>query len=162
MLPWHQVTMSGLALSSPHVIRCHQSHAASHLTRGRESLKWNSVWNENMIPANNGRQSGCLGFESPWSWCGQYDNTRHGHSITRRYQSEQRSQAQTQCQESYSYSHSRPIASHHQLIQIVPRPRPSLRLDIESGYVIKWSKSFRKSWLGRCELEMFLEKNLLS
>ena len=49
-------------LSSPHVIRCHMSHAASHLTRGRESLKWNSVWNKNMIPAYNGRNLAAWGL----------------------------------------------------------------------------------------------------
>ena len=45
-------------LSSPHVIRC----PMSHLTRGRESSKWNSVWNENMIPAYNGRNLAAWGL----------------------------------------------------------------------------------------------------
>ena len=100
-------------LSSPHVIRC----PMSHLTRGAGIIEMEFCVKWEYDPGLQWPQSGCLGFESLWSWCGQYDNTRHGHSITRRYQSEQRSHAQ--CQASYSYSHSRPIASHHQVIHNV-------------------------------------------
>lgn len=105
-------------LSSPHVIRCHMSHAASHLTRGRESLKWNSVWNENMIPAYNGRNLAAWGLSLlilMWPiW--QYETwTFHHTQISIRATVP----CSAQCQASYSYSHSRPIASHHQVIQNV-------------------------------------------
>ena len=94
---------------------CHtMSHAASWPGPGAGIIEMEFCVKWEYDPGSQWPQSGCLGFESPWSWCGQYDNKRPGHSITRRYQSEQRSHAQTQCQESYSYSHSRPIASHHQ------------------------------------------------
>ena len=114
MLTWHQVTMWGLACHHPmsYDVTCHMR---PHIWPGGGN-HWNGILCEIRIWSRLTMAAIWLpGVWVSWSWCGQYDNTRHGHSITRRYQSEQR-------------SHAQPSVRHHIPILIHASSRPIIRL----------------------------------
>ena len=127
-------------LSSPHVIRC----PMSHLTRGRESSKWNSVWNENMIPAYNGRNLAAWGL-SP--------RDPDVANMTIR-------DTDIPSHADINQSNGPMLSVRHHIPILIHAPsRPIIRLYkmysaffkvvyIERGCVIKWSKSFQRSYLG--------------
>ena len=128
---------------------CHtMSHAASHLTRGRESLKWNSVWHENMIPTNNGRNLAAWGLSPSDPLVANM--TIRDTDIPSHADINQSNGPKLSVRNHIPiliHAPSRPITSWYKMCHGLGR---------------MWSKSFLKSYLGRWEVEMFLEKNLLS